>query len=127
MGPASAKSLADLKGKTFGVPAARGTVDIATRVALKSQGLDPDKDVKITALGSVQAVTAALLSGAIDAAGVNVPDNLAAEAKGMRAIFSTSAAKLPAASNSIYSQRSVLSQNAATSPCGSMTGSAAKA
>jgi NitT/TauT family transport system substrate-binding protein len=68
-GPASAKTLADLKGKTFGVPAAGGTVDVATRVALKSQGIDPDKDVKITALGSVQAVSAALIAGAVDAGG----------------------------------------------------------
>jgi NitT/TauT family transport system substrate-binding protein len=107
-GPPSANSLADLKGKTFGVPANRGTVDVATRVALKSQGIDPDKDVKITALGSVQAVTAALLSGAIDAAAVNVPDNLAAEAKGLRPILNLATAKLPASSNSIYTQRSTI-------------------
>jgi NitT/TauT family transport system substrate-binding protein len=104
-GPPSAKTLADLKGKTFGVPAARGTVDVATRVALKSQGIDPDKDVKITALGSVQAVSAALISHAIDAAAVNVPDNLSAEANGLHPVFNTAAAKLPAASNSIYVTR----------------------
>lgn len=104
-GPPSAKTLTDLKGKTFGVPAARGTVDVATRVALKSQGIDPDKDVKITALGSVQAVQAALLSHAIDAAGVNVPDTLSAEANGLHPVFNMAAAKLPAASNSIYTVR----------------------
>jgi len=105
-GPASAKTLADLKGKTLGVPAAGGTVDVATRVALKSQGIDPAKDVKITALGSVQAVSAALISHAVDAAAVNVPDNLNAEANGLHPIFNTAAAKLPAASNSIYVVRS---------------------
>lgn len=107
-GPQSAKTLADLKGKTFGVPAARGTVDVATRVALKSQGIDPDKDVKITALGSVQAVHAALISHAVDAAAVNVPDNLSAEANGLHPIFNIAQAKLPAASNSIYTLRSYL-------------------
>jgi NitT/TauT family transport system substrate-binding protein len=110
-GPASAKTLADLKGKTFGVPAARGTVDVSTRVALKSQGIDPDKDVKITALGSVQAVAAALLSGTIDAAGVNVPDNLAAEDKGLHAVMSMKDADLPAASNSIYTMRPYAAAN----------------
>ncbi|HLG69846.1 MAG TPA: ABC transporter substrate-binding protein [Chloroflexota bacterium] len=110
-GPASAKSLKDLKGKTFGVPAARGTVDVSTRIALKSQGMDPDKDVKITSLGSVQAVTAALLSGTIDAAGVNVPDNLAAEDKGLHAVMSMKDADLPAASNSIYTVRSYAAAN----------------
>src|SRR5712692_1381256 len=109
VGPASARTLADLKGKTFGVPAARGTVDVATRVALKSQGIDPDKDVKITALGSVQAVTAALLSGTIDAAAVNVPDNLAAEAKGLHSVLNLATANLPASSNSIYTLRSTVS------------------
>ncbi|HEY8693140.1 MAG TPA: ABC transporter substrate-binding protein [Chloroflexota bacterium] len=108
-GPASAKTLADLKGKTFGVPAAGGTVDVATRVALKSQGIDPDKDVKITALGSVQAVSAALIAGAVDAAAVNVPDNLTAEANGLHPLFNTAAAKLPAASNCIYTPRSYAS------------------
>jgi NitT/TauT family transport system substrate-binding protein len=111
MGPASAKTLADLKGKTFGVPANRGTVDVATRVALKAQNIDPDKDVKIAALGSTQAVTAALLSGAIDAAGVNVPDNLAAESKGLHAILNLVTANLPAASNCIYTLRPYATAN----------------
>ena len=110
-GPQSAKTLADLKGKTFGVPAARGTVDVATRMALKSQGIDPDKDVKITALGSVQAEQAALVSHAVDAAAVNVPDNLAAEASGLHPIFNIAQSKLPAASNSIYVLRPYLASH----------------
>jgi NitT/TauT family transport system substrate-binding protein len=105
------KTPADLKGKTLGVPAARGTVDIATRVGLKSLGVEADKDVKITALGSVQAVTAALLSGAIDGAAVNVPDNLAAEAKGLHPLLNLATSDIPAASNSIYTLRTYAAQH----------------
>jgi NitT/TauT family transport system substrate-binding protein len=109
--PDSVKTPADLKGKTLGVPAARGTVDIATRIGLQSLGLDPDKDLKITALGSVQAVTAAVLSGAIDGAGMNIPDNLAAEAKGHHPLLNMGKADIPAASNSIYSTRTYIAQH----------------
>lgn len=104
--PASVKTPPDLKGKTLAVPAARGTVDIATRVALKSLGLEPDKDVKINALGSVGAATTAIVSGAVDGGLVNPPDNLLVEAKGLHPLLNLSTANLPAASNSIYTLRS---------------------
>src|SRR5207249_890676 len=61
-----------LKGKKVGVSNVGGSSDIATRAALKSAGLDPDKDVNIIAVGSHANRTAALLAGTIDA-GVDDP------------------------------------------------------
>jgi ABC-type nitrate/sulfonate/bicarbonate transport system substrate-binding protein len=104
--PAGVKTPADLKGKSLAVPAQRGTVDIATRVALKSLGLEPDKDVSIKAFGSLNAANAAILSGAVDGGAVNPPENVALEAKGLHPLLNLATAGLPAASNSIYTLRS---------------------
>src|SRR5436189_3595645 len=65
-------SIAGLKGKKVGVSNAGGSSDIATRAALKSAGLDPDKDVTIVAAGSHANRTAAVLAGSNDA-GVEAP------------------------------------------------------
>ncbi|HEV2009600.1 MAG TPA: ABC transporter substrate-binding protein, partial [Candidatus Limnocylindria bacterium] len=61
------KTVADLKGKRVAVSNAGGSSDIATRAALKANGLDPDKDVTILTVGSHANRTTALLAGSVDA------------------------------------------------------------
>lgn len=66
--PGSAiKSYADLKGKNIGVSDFGGTEYPVTRNVLKSMGIDPDKDVKWTAVGAGVPAGVALQRGAIDA------------------------------------------------------------
>src|SRR5581483_2728413 len=48
----SIKGKDDLKGKTIGVSRFGSSSDTATRASLKKYGLDPDKDVTITQVGS---------------------------------------------------------------------------
>lgn len=104
--PSSIKSAADLKGKTLGVVAVGATVDIATRVALRNLGLEPDKDVKITALGTQSADLAAILNGTVDGGVLSLTDALQTEAKGFHPLLNMAEAKLPAATSAIYTQRS---------------------
>src|SRR5437588_683753 len=63
------KTIDDLRGKKVGVSSPGGSADIASRVALKKQGLDPDVDVTFVAVDSHANRTAALISGAIQAGG----------------------------------------------------------
>jgi NitT/TauT family transport system substrate-binding protein len=52
--------VADLKGKAIGVTSIGATTWIFARMVSKQQGWDPDKDVKIVALGGLDAQLAAL-------------------------------------------------------------------
>ncbi|MDQ0468886.1 ABC transporter substrate-binding protein [Labrys wisconsinensis] len=66
--PGSAvKSYADLKGRNIGVSDFGGTEYPVTRNVLKSLGIDPDNDVKWTAVGAGVPAGVALQRGAIDA------------------------------------------------------------
>lgn len=84
------KSMADLKGKTFGVSEFGSSSDTAARQALTKSGLTPDKDIQILQLGgnsqrlaavSSGSATATVLSpdaaGLLDQAGLHVVKNLA--------------------------------------------------
>ncbi len=105
-GQPNIKSPADLRGRTFAVGAARGSMDIAIRAALKSLGIDADREATINAVGTSQAVAAALMAGTIDAAAVQVPDTRHVEAKGTHPVMNLATADVPAASNAIYTLRS---------------------
>lgn len=64
---ATVKSYTDLKGKNIGVSDFAGTEFPVTKNVLRSLGLDPDKDVKWTAVGNGIPAGVALDRGAIDA------------------------------------------------------------
>jgi NitT/TauT family transport system substrate-binding protein len=61
------KSYEELRGKNIGVSDFAGTEFPVTKNVLRTLGLDPDKDVKWTAVGSGVAAGVALQRGAIDA------------------------------------------------------------
>ena len=106
------KSVQDLAGKKVGVATLGGSADIATRVALRQAGLDPDKDVTIVATGSSQNRTAALITGAIQAGMVSgPPETLDVEARGLHPILDLAALKLPTAQTAITVQRPWLEAN----------------
>jgi len=108
---ASIKTVADLKGKKIGVSSIGSSSDIATRVALKKMGLDPDKDVTITTVGSVQQRTAAMLTGAIDAGLAQPPDTIVLEEKGYHVLYDLAAQKLPSANTAVVVQGTYITQN----------------
>ena len=101
-------SVADLKGKKVGVSSFGSSSDIATRVALRKLGLDPDKDVSIVLVGSAQERTAAAIAGAIQGAVSLVPDNLVLEEKGWKPLFNLIDLKLPAVQNAVIFDRKLL-------------------
>ena len=83
------KSLGDLKGKPLGISRYGASTEYAVRFALKANGIDPDKDVKLLAVGSGSdaARISALESDVIASAVLQVPSNLMAHKLGMRTIL----------------------------------------
>ena len=100
------KTFDDLKGKKLGVSNIGGSADIALRVVLRQNGIDPEKDVTIVPTGSAANRTAALLSGAIQGGMSGPPDNLAVEAAGLHQLVDLASQHLPAANTSVVMQRS---------------------
>jgi NitT/TauT family transport system substrate-binding protein len=67
------KSVRELKGKTLGVSVIGATSDVAARMMFKHFGIDPEREIKIVALGSDRARFAALREGVIDVAVISPP------------------------------------------------------
>jgi NitT/TauT family transport system substrate-binding protein len=105
MAPASITSTDQLRGKKIGVSNIGSSSDIATRVMLTKVGLDPEKDVTIVPVGSLQNRMAALLSGAIDGGVAQPPDQLALEDKGFHVLYDLAAQKLPSVGDCIVVNR----------------------
>jgi len=83
------KSLGDLKGKPLGISRYGASTEYAVRFALKANGINPDKDVKLLAVGSGgdAARISALEGDVISSAVLQVPSNLMAHKLGMRTIL----------------------------------------
>jgi NitT/TauT family transport system substrate-binding protein len=67
------KSVKDLRGRTMGVGSYGASDDISARMMVRHYGVDPDKQMKIVALGSDRARFAALKEGIVDATVVAPP------------------------------------------------------
>ena len=60
------KSVKELKGKTLGVSTFGATADVSARLMFKYSGVDPEKEIKILALGADAARFSALKEGIVD-------------------------------------------------------------
>jgi NitT/TauT family transport system substrate-binding protein len=83
------KSLNDLRGKPIGISRYGASTEYAVRFALKANNIDPDKDVKLLAVGSGTdaARISALEAKVIAAAVLQVPSNLIAHKLGAKTIL----------------------------------------
>lgn len=111
MASASITTVDELRGKKIGVSNVGSSSDIATRVMLRKVGLDPEKDVTIVPVGSLQNRTAALLSGAIDGGLAQPPEQLALQDKGLHILYDMAAQHLAAATDTVVVQRTWLNAN----------------
>jgi NitT/TauT family transport system substrate-binding protein len=102
------KDPSDLKGKRVGVPAIGGNADIAMHAALRYFGLDPDKDVTITATGAQNTSLAALVSGAVVGTMLSPPSNLDVEKQGAHPLVTMADLPVYTTGGSIYGQRSFM-------------------
>jgi len=78
------KSLKDLKGKTLGVSSYGATPDVGARLMLRQGGLDPEKEIKVLALGSDAARIAALKQRVVDVVVISPPADAQMEKQGYK-------------------------------------------
>jgi NitT/TauT family transport system substrate-binding protein len=78
------KSLKELKGKTLGISSFGATPDVAARMMIKQGGLDPDKEIKILALGSDAARLTALKQRIVDVVVISPPADAQMEKQGYK-------------------------------------------
>ncbi len=105
------KQASDLKGKTIGVASVGGSAYVAAVTALQKLGLDPQKDVTIQAFGSVQNLTAGMLSGAAYAGPGHPPDTVKLLSNGFKPIYDLAAEKILATDNCTIVLRSWAEKN----------------
>ncbi len=109
--PASIKAPADLKGGSIAITNPGATFDIASRVALKKVGLNPDADVQFVKTGSVVNVQTALLSGQVQGGLAQVPDTIKLEASGLHPLIDMSTLNAPASGTVVSMQRAYIAAN----------------
>jgi NitT/TauT family transport system substrate-binding protein len=95
----------DLKGKTIAVRASGDATDIATRVLLKREGLDPDKDVTILAVQQEGARMASLMAGQICCTIAQVQDRMLLERNNFHMLFDMTTLGIPNAQGVIATNR----------------------
>jgi ABC-type nitrate/sulfonate/bicarbonate transport system substrate-binding protein len=82
-------SINQLRNKIVAISRYGSATDFDVRAALSHFNIDPNKDVKILAVGGGSARIAGLISGRVDAALLNNVEKIAAEKAGMRALLFT--------------------------------------
>jgi NitT/TauT family transport system substrate-binding protein len=102
------KTFNDLKGKPIGISSIGGAVDVVTRLVLRKNGLDPDKDVILVPDNGSTFRIDALLGGATKAAMADPPGLMKLEQNGFHAIANPAAEKIPTANSGVLAQRSWL-------------------
>ena len=78
------KSLKELKGKTLGISSFGATPDVGARMMLKQVGLDPEKDIRVLALGSDAARLTALKQRVVDVVVISPPADAQMEKEGYK-------------------------------------------
>ncbi|HEY2986551.1 MAG TPA: ABC transporter substrate-binding protein [Candidatus Binatia bacterium] len=80
------KSVKELKGRTLGVSSFGATADVVARMMFRASGIDPEKEIKIIALGSDQARFAALKEGVVDVAVISPPADIEGKKLGFNVV-----------------------------------------
>jgi NitT/TauT family transport system substrate-binding protein len=101
----------DLKGKSIVVRAVGDATDIATRVMLKKEGLDAEKDVSILAVQQEGARMASLQTGQLCCSVAQVSDRIALEQAGFHKLFDLTTEGLPNAQGVIATKREYAKAN----------------
>lgn len=78
-GQANVTRIEDLKGKIFGVTRFGTQSDLASRIALRKAGLDPDRDVTLIQTGGPAETVTAMAAGRVQAAAISPPATLQAK------------------------------------------------
>jgi len=95
------RSIADLKGKTFGTTTFGGAQHLAAARLFHKAGLDPDKDITVVIGGDVPAQLQSLLSGVIQVAALSPPTVIVARDRFKLKILANTIDDLPNLQNGL--------------------------
>ncbi len=101
----------DLRGRPVAITGRAGIIRRATDIALRRNGLDPERDVTLVATGNVPNSLSALLAGAVDAAMLSPPATFRAEDEGLRLLVDTAEYRYPTILQGVAARRSWLAQH----------------
>jgi NitT/TauT family transport system substrate-binding protein len=100
----------DLRGKTIGVNRLKAITDVGARLGLQRLGLQPDVDFFTRGTGGQAEALAAMETGAIDGASLNVPLIFEARKRGFRELVSISDLHVPFIGAGISATKRVLAE-----------------
>jgi NitT/TauT family transport system substrate-binding protein len=104
-------AIEQLKGKLVAVSAPRGAIEIATREALKKQGLNPDADVKFVYNDQVPAILTAILTGTVSGGTLSTPLNLKARESGLNFLVDIAKLNVPGLGGAYAATEKLLRNN----------------
>jgi NitT/TauT family transport system substrate-binding protein len=101
-------TLDDVRGKTIGAGRPKSITDIAARLAFRRVGLQPDQDVYIGVTGGLPESLAALQTGTIDGAALNVPMVFEARRQGFRELLSLADMPIPFTTSAVGTTKKII-------------------
>jgi NitT/TauT family transport system substrate-binding protein len=100
--------LEDLRGQTIGVTNLKAITDVAARLGFKRMGLEPDVDIFTRRTGGLAESLAAMETGAIAGASLNVPAVFEARKRGFREILNVTEMNIPFMSSAITATKKTI-------------------
>jgi NitT/TauT family transport system substrate-binding protein len=104
----------DLRGKIFGVTRFGTQSDLASRIALRKAGIDPERDVTIVQTGGPAETVSAMMAGKVHAAAISPPATMQARRAKLRDLMDLSNLDVEYHVNGIVTTRKYLKSNAET-------------
>jgi ABC-type nitrate/sulfonate/bicarbonate transport system substrate-binding protein len=101
----------DLRGKIFGTTRFGTQSDLASRIALRRYGIDPDHDITMVQTGGPSETLAAIVAGKIHAAAVSPPATLQAKKLKLRELLDLSKLDVEYHVNGLVTTRRFIKSN----------------
>jgi ABC-type nitrate/sulfonate/bicarbonate transport system substrate-binding protein len=98
----------DLRGKVFGATRFGTLSDLASRFALRSHGIDPDRDITMVQTGGPSETVTAMIAGKVQAAAITPPATLQARKLKLKEILDLSKLDVEYHVNGVVTSRSYL-------------------
>ena len=101
----------DLRGKVFGVTRFGTQSDLASRIALRKAGIDPERDVTIVQTGGPAETVSAMVGGKVHAAAISPPATMQARRSKLRDLMDLSNLDVEYHVNGVVTTRRYLKTN----------------
>jgi NitT/TauT family transport system substrate-binding protein len=105
------KRMEDLKGKVFGTTRFGTQSDLASRIALRRYGIDPERDITMVQTGGPAETVSAMVAGKVHAAAITPPATLQAKKLKLKELLDLSKLDVEYHVNGLVTTRRFLNSN----------------